>query len=506
MNKLNLFFKKITSINNNKVILDNFLNGSVYNGLNYEFDHVNLDKLNKNYKCNNHITNLFTSIIKKSKLFKHSDFVKAYNKNVKDIIRISKISKTYIYIICPNNDIKKSNFFYTLLTYYLIKNKATIEGIFYNLQEFNNHIKTLPVEETDKILAIISDDVSYSGSQLASFFSGKYVIDKRVYIYFNIVGYQEKAQKLIEERSRGLIDRSKLIFGAGSTFIQNQLFNRTENIIQNILNLDDVDKVYQHLELYKLYKFNLSKDVLKSKVESHEIIKAEEIYNSAIILFQKYPDSLSTYQYLCFFNFIETDYTLNMFNLFKSLELSPDILLNEYEQPILKKSFTLGDLLKIILNKLDKIILKSTNPELTSKMKLKKINIESILHNTYLNKSNNDIIDILNNSLGVKFIEKCNNLSTDTSLKKIKFKDGVGITSIKGPYNEKLSSTININTGRIKFDICTKFSIRPFYKEVPIFISSASTARPIFGTVKKIVETYFKKKYLIYKKKYLSLK
>ena len=495
-----------------KKFLDDLVkkNDIFYNFLDYNLEELkfNIDFDNIiNYQIevdsNKHITDFFLNILDQIKFYSYENFLSILNKNWDDIARISSDENNRLFLYFDVSDYKKSNFFYTVLTYLKLKQDGIeIEKIITDIYSYNTEASNPEL----KYYLIVCDDVSYSGEQLAGHLSyGRIKFNPNAHIFLNLIAYTDTAFKSFASdfynfniRFSPNNNKEQLVIGNG---VEKGVNNNMKDILIELTNSEDETKMLINIDLFNLYEIDINKEIFtKNIIKKKKIFEIKNL-KSMILLFQKYPDEASVYQHLCFLRHFNCTYTLNLYNLLNKLNVrfNQDILIN------------LNDLFNYLLN----LILARNTKE---RNELDSINLDIlnlIVTNSFIEempvdlRTNDGIMNKINELFEAKIIEKPNN-DFSGDIKKLNFSDGTyGIKSINTPYKNDHSSINYLSNG----DFCKSISILPFYKTIDYFFikryqeESAINPRTKFSTyISNLYSDEVYKKYLKYKKKYLLLK
>ena len=475
-------------------IFDAFLNYKL-DEKKYSLDIDNIVKYQEDVKSNKHNTDFFLKILEKSAFLSYEMFVEAINLNCSQIKEISEISTNKIVLYLDTGAYKKSNFFYTVLTYFKLNQLGiTIDGIINDIKKYNGYIK----DTVNKYYLIICDDVSYSGNQLLGhLYIGKEKFKDNANIYLNIIGYTQKAYNTfaLDFNEIDIVyppknNAEQLIIGKGAKLLNNNM----EDIIKELTN----NNIY-NIELYNHYDLEINSENINNSVIEKKIIFPLNDLETAIILFQKYPDYISTYQHLCYLRHYNSKYTLNLYNLINLFEIELDSYLN---------FSNMNDLILQIRELLTK------QNKLESKIILFN-KLESIIEPAFKNDippedlTQDLIMSKINGLFVIPIIEKPETI-TET-VKYISFTDeSIGIKSI---------NTVYMQNTKIKFsdsgDFCKQISINSFYQHIPYFFIDAIKRQSLedlraLNALNDldafIINADYKKKYIKYKEKYIKYK
>ena len=294
------FILKIIDQNSN--IFTNFCDKITETDRNYKIDNTIINRYLEKVKCNTKALKFKREIIKNIRLVECNEFETIINKNIEGIVKLNGEG----YKIClPIGDqsLKKSNFFYSLLTIFKLKNKSIDFEIFYKSDEvFDKYGRE------EKVLIVLCDDVSYSGNQLSSHINSKltgglqnsfYVLNigdlskklsflnPNMKYYLNIIGYSETAKNAIEKQFKSSDISSRLIYGSGALYFSNsELFSSMRKYLTEKYRTSYRDTILLNSS-YSIIKKDDKLYVVKENIINH----AEHMLDlSLIILFQKYPE------------------------------------------------------------------------------------------------------------------------------------------------------------------------------------------------------------------------
>lgn len=510
----------------NKDILENFDNGDLPKDKFIDFDIDNLTKYMEQTECNSKPIQLFIDIIKSCKIYDYRRFIDTFRTNTDHILEIYNMietipttqayTKVKLNFICNNIPLKKSNFFYLLYSLFLLKEK----GLDLNNENVNfyYYIKDIQTFDDDTLnLCIISDDVSYSGSQISNLLiindPTNFTHEKSpMKIFLNIVAARNTAQNMIRRILENYTKPEDLIYARGVELLTGEeKFDSVAKILKEKLNISDeeiskygaidmkkfnsiIEKKIQIYNNYsisfreKKYRNGIVTQIYVSINPSTDLINLDTIQESGIILFQKYPDFISAYQHLCYLNPFTNKYTLNIFNLLEYFQIKiDDIRLLDLLITYKKKNKPID--IRTVLDDLFEISQLSYEVQRTIKTQLRGIsryrnNYENIdKHFIKINKIfNKDIIETCKKPVDVKTIPNTEIIST-----------------LFGKYGN-----FNLDDKNYCNDI-----IPPFYKKInwisSIPIGNDTRLSDLLSNLPAEESKYYKK-YLKYKHKYLQLK
>jgi hypothetical protein len=370
-----------------------------------------------------------------------SNITERYTINAQHIVDLMKIKKSnkenkLVYLI-PNNALGKSNFwlslFFIQLTQTILKPDYMIDHV-KRLSDINNEIKiNFPDSDNYNYIVVISDDISYSGSQLSeSTFIQAPFISKNVTVFLNLVGYSEVAKARIEKEKFVNNRICSLEFGRGCKYPLNKLSakfnekNNTNNVLyqkslidfpmlhaetnvrmMSSLILNDVfylikkgDKLLLKSNLFNYYKF----------YESHK--KKENNNGSIQYLSIKYPDFYSTIENMCKFTRLQNvaifriDKLIHYLNLPNMTALDKiDWLANKIIEKNLWTDIYLGEDIVIDFDLIDKFIC-SSDPDLPIIPNSFDHKLIKLFTKTNKNKETNSLTNELTNTFTKKFDDR----------------------------------------------------------------------------------------------------
>lgn len=192
----------------------------------YDFDtqiedcSINFDLINKSfdeYKCNtsSNYKNLIKKIFNKVQYISKDIVKKSYAENfkqLKDLMDSDKDPVTgesnYILITLIHNEMKKSNFWFTMYSLIELEKLGVKSNFMYsNFTDFRfskdySKLKTDPKYIGKKFLFLYTDDISYSGEQIVRFIKTSlhdfivnpvYINDLNIHIFFNLINVTNRA-------------------------------------------------------------------------------------------------------------------------------------------------------------------------------------------------------------------------------------------------------------------------------------------------------------------------
>jgi hypothetical protein len=267
-------------------------------------DYFKTQKINK---CGiyDHYYNLLLELTKSIKYISCDEFIDIYNKNFNQLLSLSQEGYILVFII-PNIKIGKSNFYFLLYTLSLFhKLGVRIHHIYENIDNILSNIVI-----NNKILLIITDDFSYSGSQINNNLK-KFIItlDEHEYeikYFLNIIGLTQLSKKNIIESLQYkkiliipkhiiYIDETNKSYSIES-FLDNYLKSNFGDLSIKVKNakLNITDIIY----LLDVYNLNITEKSIKFEDTLFDFDYMFETGN-LIYLFSKYPDATSVVQQLC---------------------------------------------------------------------------------------------------------------------------------------------------------------------------------------------------------------
>ena len=385
------------------------------------------------------------------------DFIKIYASNLDEIITRYPTNEYCHMLICPQENIIKSNFYFSLyfLSKYLEKTKNKLEHIFLHIYDAINYKLT---DNRIKLL-IFTDDFVYSGKQLGGSINKTMnfdthgvctpsIFDKNIKIYLNIVGLTNLASRLISE----CIHDSKNTLIIPKDCIKNP--PSFYDTVVKVFNIDISSNLVEYEKKIFIDKYLLTNDInILTSISNNNIeftpfftnvingfgLRTPDI--SMVYLFCKYPDHFSTFA--------------NM-----------STLIIPYNKCILDLSKINKEIFNVTIN--------NDSTTITPKNNVVKIDIKNI--STY---------DFNNNGYFNEFIKIIKNTDTygriDTFYKKIKYKN----------YNGDI------------FNLQYIYFISGYFK---LYIIALQKQSEYECECKYKQQNEFKNKYIKYKTKYLNLK
>lgn len=230
--------------------------------------------------------------------------------------------------LVPNTDLDKSNFWLSLFFIELTKHILTPD--YY----INDTILLKPsaygpsyFSDAFNYIVVITDDISYSGSQISgSTFGGSRTIDNKFTIFFNLVGYSDIALARINKEKTNSGSTCKIEFGRGAKFPLNKLsakFSDLSAVQNNVLYqkslrdftspapkvgirmlssllLNDVFYIDKNFS-YGSYNINFVSNLFNYYQYWETATKIKDNNGSIQYLSIKYPDAFSTIENMCKF-------------------------------------------------------------------------------------------------------------------------------------------------------------------------------------------------------------
>lgn len=337
-------------------------NIELLNLLQYDENHFFRNDIFRNYM--DKIMTEDKRIYKHLQLYEHIfDNVKYINiQNIVDIIdmNINEINTTYsdhipILLYSSKGSIYKSNFYFLLyfIYRYTIINKKIIENIFIDLNsiltfqndnyEINDKLTNL---KNKKLLFIICDDAVYSGTQIKDHnflpFKSNYIkLNDNIKIYLNIISITHNAINNINKIINNIIIPKNIILV--DTFINILLdYYKIERVYQLEELNERISELKERIKSDTLYKIKPDGSLLNL---NHTILSSldQELNKTLTYLDFKYPDFVSIYQHLCYFNIEEynqgyyieekniSDLTNDIIKFIKSNKDNPDKITEQYK-------------------------------------------------------------------------------------------------------------------------------------------------------------------------------
>jgi len=487
----------------------------------------NLERYKRYVKCNSKLIDFYITILNEMKMFECPDFLTALNENLNHIIELHSAGWE-LNLILTEEPLKKSNVYYSLLFLKMLLTRGIeVNQIYFTTSDFLDH----NLSNGKKTIGILCDDVSYSGTQLAEHINDKISLtnirlasrgDTRyklrlnadTKIFFNLVAFLPKAQNTVFGQ---FISDDNYIVGRGTTLItESDDFHKARKVFSKILSIDEslsnsgfFREFKKKMNLYHSYYFNPDTLTFK-KIDVLGLIHTKEFLQlSFVILFQKYPDVVSTYPNLCKMNrIIGNSIILDIDKLFELTGITEDEFLTKVQD---RNSFSIHHLLedktdftdkkwvdqitenkdneRLLLLNVDflKKCVSSTKKQ-NLEMKIKVLNKNSI-------RENKKIIPTLKGEYlegsYVKDENYCEVKGVQPFYKKLVYHYESDFLDANFTMNTLLSH-VNPESSRVYFDD-------------PLDLTPPSSPSP-FITYEEGFENKYYKKYLKYKSKYLALR
>jgi hypothetical protein len=299
---------------------------------NYEDNsNIHLERIQEysdKYKCSRHFSELLKHIYSQCRYISKREIIDIIEKNVVELFELLKKNPDYLpIIIITKSQINKSNLFFTL---YFLKRFYenyrirfpyafnTVNDIFSNMiiethtgSTFGT-FKNITLRDEYKdvfrgktLILILTDDFLYSGKQLAGHlvrgsgapltkmdnpmkknkYDGKMSFNTAVKFFINIIGLTDNANNLI---------RNEFDYPDNHLILPKAIIR--ENIyFSDIISKLDKDYIYNH-DLLILQKNHIDNNI-EIKSELNYMMYQDNL--TLIIPFHKYPDYISTVQFLC---------------------------------------------------------------------------------------------------------------------------------------------------------------------------------------------------------------
>jgi len=338
-------------IDNNPQLFNNFCGFGGQPPREYNYN-INLERLRdylRQVRCNEKLISFYINILSEIKIFNCERIKYSIQLNVNQLTELHRDGKK-LFMILPDVKLKKSNFFYSLLTLHLLKiNNIYVENIYSKTSDFLNSNRNRLHN-----IGIICDDVSYSGKQLSEHLND--TIDPRdleraianpalkirfdaqpnTNIFLSLVAVLPNAQRLIN----GQFYTTNFISGRGVEIIRDEIFTNAKRIFSRHLGIpihyDDrrfQRELKEKLNLYHHYYLE-NLDDGRIRIIKKNLLNLEGDIDyldlSFVILFQKYPDVISTYPSLCGMNKINGDtISFNIDNLLRITGMSEREFINK---------------------------------------------------------------------------------------------------------------------------------------------------------------------------------
>jgi len=279
-----------------------------------------------------------------------SDISTLFTVNAKHIEKLMNIKKNgkenKLIFLVPNNGLNKSNFWLSLFFIELTKTFLNPEGYVDYTGRLDRTINSAQLntwfDSRYNYIVVITDDISYSGSQLSISTYGGSVIDSRFTVFLNLVGYSDVAENRLKTERAKTGTTSDLIFGEGAKsplFKLSSKFNKpVKNNVLYKKSLEDFTTPNPNIGVRMLSSLLLNDVFYMSSLGSINSIKfvsnifdyyqhyensiANKDNNGSIqYLAIKYPDSFSTVENMCKFKrlqnvaIVRLDKLINYLNL-----------------------------------------------------------------------------------------------------------------------------------------------------------------------------------------------
>ena len=248
---------------------------------------------------------LIKTILQNTKYINCSDLACIINSNINELILLIENGYKPI-LIMTNESIDKSNIFYNFyLLNQLKKKNIEIDHIYFSLLDILNYEGEITkiryegeLKSNNKIIIILCDDVSYSGTQLLEHLIPQKIkinfSDSDIKIFLNIVGLLPKAQKNILSC---FINPSDLIIPKSVIIIKEE--ESCSSFRRCLLNTKGIEylKNINLKDCYVLEKRNDKIFINKLFYDIRLLHDTKEL--SLLCLFYKYPDEYSTFPTFC---------------------------------------------------------------------------------------------------------------------------------------------------------------------------------------------------------------
>ncbi len=295
-------------------------------------------------------------------------FIRILNLNMDEIVRLVGTESYEPVLITTDDSLQKSNIFYSLYMLKHLRDRGIIINHIYpfiksvseppdeskNLLNDRGDIKIPGIPLDKKVLLILCDDISYSGTQISGHINkssfgvpnyypdyglfNKIVLNPRIKIFLNVVGLLPPADNLIRSQFTNL---SNLI-------IPTNIIRFTGNLsVNDIINLKARESgltVNNYKKLNDCWVLLRSGSTIKleSKFSAENSLNSQSSTELSLVYpFQKYPDGLSTYSKLCYIKTFNGMLTLNVENFLREFNITPDIFCRNISDNV-----SLNDLLR----------------------------------------------------------------------------------------------------------------------------------------------------------------
>ncbi len=420
-------------------------------------------------------------------------FIQILDLNMNEIVKLVNTESYEPVLITTDDGLQKSNIFYSLYMLKHLRDKGIVINHIYssikstsdppdlskNLLDKNGNIKIPEIPLGKKVLLILCDDISYSGTQLATHINAspfgvpsfypkynllnKIVLEPRVKIFLNVVGLLPPANDLINSQ---FTDLSNLIIPTSVIRFNGNLS------VDDIINLKARElglTINQYKKLNDCWVLLRAGETIKleSKFSAENFFYSEDYTRLSLIYpFQKYPDALSTYSKLCYIKAFNGMLTLNVENFLREFNITTDTFCRNISNNISLNEFMCDCGIENYNSIVSNIILNYDNQEVISGI--------NWLNGCGISKNDN----IFSNEFG-NWFKSMNNFPSDLTF----------LNRFKGNcYNQNV--------------------IKSFYKEISL-VFNGTTYNKTGGVVTLSTLDNLRvlnQKYLKYKNKYLSIK
>lgn len=446
--------------------------------------------------CCNKYYNFIEEMIKYIQYVSCTKIIKILENNIDEIVKLFTQEKYIPVLITTNDSISKSNCFFSLYTLYKLKQKGVVLTHIYKTLDIiikpsgDGFImkESLNFKESDKVLIIFCDDISYSGNQLArhvndlslhvnSFpgvFPGygleqnyhKIKFNNKIKIFLNVCGLLPAAYNLVVSQFKDVsqliippeVKRFKGILNLNSLI--DDKISKTKQSKENFIKLNDC---------YILNRGG-SNLLLESQFNKHLQINDSAINDLSFVYpFHKYPDAQSTYTKLCFIKRFDNLLSLNVEEFIKTYKITELKFCSFVQSSVID----LGELLK-----------KAGVADTDSAILIKKIS---------------DNYDEPKNISDIKWIEVCKPVELENNF-----------DNEHGKWFKTLQNLFKIKETTEKFKGSCDKIIPSFYKNLIFnYKGQQFNTKDITKSledIKMATEVSAKLKYIKYKTKYIQLK
>ena len=278
----------------------------------YPINKEYLKKIKTEYGCGNNFTNFlinFYDLVEANRITVN-DFRTIYERGVNDLIKNSEICELVL-VIGLDMFITKSAFWISMYIYGKFKEKGfpikyvvrTLSDIIdtnkENWMEYNK-IKTKSGKRF--IIALICDDVSYSGNQLGTEildFNTKVTTKQtNLYVYFCVAGFTSYAKKDILKRK----DATKIFFipNYKEIYTRFEIFTNLHCAYSYVIESNECERIFDNIDMLTIEKMpygHIIRSLFLTHYEPVEISTDAEL--SCTYTDIKYPDGMSTQKSLC---------------------------------------------------------------------------------------------------------------------------------------------------------------------------------------------------------------